>query len=110
MKFINIKCFNLNSNNWNSTKKCYEVSVDLFEKHISVHSLRVDEITDIEHHAYELMVIDGNWHTTTLKYYNIKVHTPTGRGINGISTNIRVTEASYKRICNEFGINAECQD
>lgn len=111
MKFINVKCIDLNSNNWNSSKNCYEVSADLLEsKHTSVHSIRIDEIADVEHRAYDLTVIDGKWRTTSLKYYYIKVHTPTGHGINGISTNVRVTEASYKRICNALGIDAKIVD
>ena len=107
--FINVKCINLDSAAWNSSKNRYEVSADLLEtKHTSVHSICIDEIADVEHRAYDLTVIDAkNRNSTALKYYYIKVHTPTGRGINGISTNVRVTEASYKRICSTLGITID---
>ncbi len=55
-KVVNVKCINLNSDNWNSAKNCYEVPANLLEsKHTSVHSIRADEIADVEHRAYEVM-------------------------------------------------------
>lgn len=108
MNFINVKCISLNSDDWCSSENCYKVSADSFEKNCtSVHSIRTDEIADVEHRAYDLIVTSAATRSCALKYYYIKVHTPTGHGINGISSNVRVTEASYKRICNVLGINAD---
>lgn len=103
--FVNVKCINLDSADWNSSKRCYEVSADLLEsRYTSVHSIRIDEIADVEHRAYDLIVTSAMTRPCVLKYYYIKVHTLTGNGINGISTNVRVTEASYRRICSLLGV------
>lgn len=111
-KFVNVKVFSLYSDDWDVNTKCYTVNSDIFAKdRVSTHSIRLDEIVDVEHRVRTMKLVAGyKMPGVDLWYHYIKVKTPDGHGINGLSTDIKVSEASYKRICNALGVNAEIND
>lgn len=111
-KFVNVKVFGLCTSDWNDARHCYAVFAGIFaDKKVSVHSVRLDEIVDVDHHVYTMkLVADARNCGADLHYHCIKVKTPSGHGINGISTDLKVSEASYKRICKALGIDAVIED
>lgn len=111
-KFVNVKVFGLCTSDWDDAKRCYAVSAGVFaDKKVSVHSIRLDEIVDVDHRAYTMkLVADARNCGADLQYHYIKVKTPSGHGINGISADLIVSEASYKRICKALDIDAVIED
>lgn len=112
-KFVNVKVFRLCNCDWDDANRCYAVNVLRFaNERVSVHSVRLDEIVDVDHRAYTMkLVATGNAKVNTdLHYHYIKVKTPSGQGINGISTDLMVSEASHKRICKALDIDAVIED